>query len=156
MPAATILLTAHRELEKLVASSRMASIFVTHDRYYLENVSTRVAEINRAYPLGLFSVLALGSASIALAVVTVTLGPLPLGRFVAVPNSMNIDAAPVDDGPAPLTVQSEPTGARVTGVSFGAYRACALAGIAPRESSRRDRNSICGIASLDALKSMCE
>lgn len=42
-------------LEKLVASAAFASVFVTHDRYFLENCSTRVAEINRAYPLGLFS-----------------------------------------------------------------------------------------------------
>jgi ATP-binding cassette subfamily F protein uup len=42
-------------LEKLVASAPFASIFVTHDRYFLENCSTRVAEINRAYPLGLFA-----------------------------------------------------------------------------------------------------
>jgi ATP-binding cassette subfamily F protein uup len=42
-------------LEKLVISAGFASIFVTHDRYFLENSATRVAEINRAYPLGLFS-----------------------------------------------------------------------------------------------------
>jgi ATP-binding cassette subfamily F protein uup len=42
-------------LEKLVRSAAFASIFVTHDRYFLENCATRVAEINRAYPLGLFS-----------------------------------------------------------------------------------------------------
>jgi ATP-binding cassette subfamily F protein uup len=42
-------------LEKLVGSSSFASIFVTHDRYFLENCATRVAEINRAYPLGLFA-----------------------------------------------------------------------------------------------------
>ena len=42
-------------LERLVASAPFASIFVTHDRYFLENCSTRVAEINRAYPLGLFA-----------------------------------------------------------------------------------------------------
>jgi ATP-binding cassette subfamily F protein uup len=43
-------------LEKLIVSSQFASVFVTHDRYFLENASTRVAEINRAYPLGLFAV----------------------------------------------------------------------------------------------------
>jgi len=43
-------------LEKLVAGAPFASIFVTHDRYFLENCSTRVAEINRAYPDGVFSV----------------------------------------------------------------------------------------------------
>ena len=42
-------------LEKLVVSASFASIFVTHDRYFLENSATRVAEINRAYPLGLFA-----------------------------------------------------------------------------------------------------
>jgi ABC transport system ATP-binding/permease protein len=42
-------------LEKLVAASGFACIFVTHDRYFLENCATRVAEINRAYPLGLFA-----------------------------------------------------------------------------------------------------
>jgi ATP-binding cassette subfamily F protein uup len=42
-------------LEKLVLSASFASIFVTHDRYFLENCATRVAEINRAYPLGLFA-----------------------------------------------------------------------------------------------------
>jgi len=42
-------------LEKLVTSAAFASIFVTHDRYFLENCATRVAEINRAYPLGLFT-----------------------------------------------------------------------------------------------------
>ena len=43
-------------LEKLVAGANFASVFVTHDRYFLENCSTRVAEINRAYPEGVFSV----------------------------------------------------------------------------------------------------
>jgi ATP-binding cassette subfamily F protein uup len=42
-------------LEKLINASTFASVFVTHDRYFLENASTRVAEINRAYPLGLFA-----------------------------------------------------------------------------------------------------
>lgn len=42
-------------LEKLITSSPFASIFVTHDRYFLENCATRVAEINRAYPAGLFT-----------------------------------------------------------------------------------------------------
>lgn len=42
-------------LEKLVAAAPFASVFVTHDRYFLENCSTRVAEINRSYPLGLFT-----------------------------------------------------------------------------------------------------
>ena len=42
-------------LEKLIASSAFASIFVTHDRYFLENCSTRVAEINRIWPQGIFT-----------------------------------------------------------------------------------------------------
>jgi ATP-binding cassette subfamily F protein uup len=42
-------------LKKLITSSAFASIFVTHDRYFLENCATRVAEINRAYPAGLFT-----------------------------------------------------------------------------------------------------
>jgi ATP-binding cassette subfamily F protein uup len=42
-------------LEKLVNDAPFASVFVTHDRYFLEDCSTRVAEINRAYPLGLFT-----------------------------------------------------------------------------------------------------
>ena len=43
-------------LEKLVTGASFASVFVTHDRYFLEDCSTRVAEINRAYPQGLFTV----------------------------------------------------------------------------------------------------
>jgi ABC transport system ATP-binding/permease protein len=42
-------------LEKLVNEAPFAAIFVTHDRYFLENCSTRVAEIDRAYPEGLFT-----------------------------------------------------------------------------------------------------
>ena len=42
-------------LEKIVTNAPFASVFVTHDRYFLEDCSTRVAEINRAYPLGLFT-----------------------------------------------------------------------------------------------------
>ena len=42
-------------LERLIASSAFASIFVTHDRYFLENCSTRVAEINRIWPQGIFA-----------------------------------------------------------------------------------------------------
>ena len=41
-------------LEKVVNEAPFASVFVTHDRYFLEDCSTRVAEINRAYPSGLF------------------------------------------------------------------------------------------------------
>jgi ATP-binding cassette subfamily F protein uup len=42
-------------LETMVINGPFASVFVTHDRYFLENCSTRVAEINRAYPQGLFT-----------------------------------------------------------------------------------------------------
>ncbi|MBI1355973.1 MAG: ATP-binding cassette domain-containing protein [Acidobacteria bacterium] len=41
-------------LERLLSGERFASIFVTHDRYFLENCSTSVAEINRVFPDGLF------------------------------------------------------------------------------------------------------
>ena len=34
------------------AKSANACLVVTHDRYFLENVPTRIVEINRAYPLG--------------------------------------------------------------------------------------------------------
>ena len=43
-------------LEKLLTGERFASIFVTHDRYFLENCSTSVAEINPVFPDGLFRV----------------------------------------------------------------------------------------------------
>jgi ATP-binding cassette subfamily F protein uup len=42
-------------LERLIASSAFASIFVTHDRYFLENCSNRVAEINRMWPQGIYT-----------------------------------------------------------------------------------------------------
>ena len=45
-----------RWLEELLAGARFASLIVTHDRYFLENVATRVVELNRAYPGGSFSV----------------------------------------------------------------------------------------------------
>jgi len=41
-------------LERLLISERFASIFVTHDRYFLENCSTSVAEVNPVFPEGLF------------------------------------------------------------------------------------------------------
>ena len=41
-------------LEKLLKSARFASIFVSHDRYFLENVATHVAELHRQYPNGVF------------------------------------------------------------------------------------------------------
>jgi ATP-binding cassette subfamily F protein uup len=41
-------------LEKLLASARFACVVVSHDRYFLENVTTSMAELNRVYPEGLF------------------------------------------------------------------------------------------------------
>lgn len=41
-------------LEKLLASARFAAVVVSHDRYFLENVTTSMAELNRIYPDGLF------------------------------------------------------------------------------------------------------
>ena len=43
-------------LEKLLAAAPFASLVVTHDRYFLERFATRVLEIHRAYPDGLFAV----------------------------------------------------------------------------------------------------
>ncbi len=43
-------------LEKLLKSGAFASIFVSHDRYFLENISTRLGELNRVYPEGVFVV----------------------------------------------------------------------------------------------------
>jgi len=43
-------------LEKLLASSTFASVVVSHDRYFLENVVNDMAEIDRAYPEGIFRV----------------------------------------------------------------------------------------------------
>ena len=41
-------------LEKLLASESFACVFVSHDRYFLENVAQEVAEINKVFPDGLF------------------------------------------------------------------------------------------------------
>jgi ABC transport system ATP-binding/permease protein len=43
-------------LERLLTNSRFASLVISHDRYFLENVATHMAEINRVYPGGLFYV----------------------------------------------------------------------------------------------------
>ena len=43
-------------LEKLLQNAPFASVIVSHDRYFLENVPTAVAELNRVYPDGLLSV----------------------------------------------------------------------------------------------------
>jgi ATP-binding cassette subfamily F protein uup len=42
------------ELERLLLNAPFASVVVTHDRYFLENVATDVVELNRAYPSGTF------------------------------------------------------------------------------------------------------
>jgi ABC transport system ATP-binding/permease protein len=43
-------------LEKLLQNASFASIVVSHDRYFLENVATSMAELNRVYAGGLFRV----------------------------------------------------------------------------------------------------
>jgi len=41
-------------LERLIVSAPFSSVVVSHDRYFLENATTGIAEMNRAYPDGLF------------------------------------------------------------------------------------------------------
>ncbi|MGP8243648.1 MAG: ABC-F family ATP-binding cassette domain-containing protein [Bryobacteraceae bacterium] len=43
-------------LEKLLGSAAFASVVVSHDRYFLDNVVNDMAEIGRAYPEGIFRV----------------------------------------------------------------------------------------------------
>jgi ABC transport system ATP-binding/permease protein len=43
-------------LETLLRGASFASVIVSHDRYFLENVATEVAELNKAYPDGLLRV----------------------------------------------------------------------------------------------------
>ncbi len=43
-------------LEKLLSSMEFASVVVSHDRYFLENVVNDMAELDRAYPEGIFRV----------------------------------------------------------------------------------------------------
>ncbi len=43
-------------LEELLAAASFACVVVSHDRYFLENVATDMAELNRAYPDGLLRV----------------------------------------------------------------------------------------------------
>jgi ATP-binding cassette subfamily F protein uup len=43
-------------LEKFLQGAPFACVIVSHDRYFLENVPTRMAELNRVYPDGLFYV----------------------------------------------------------------------------------------------------
>ena len=43
-------------LEGLLLNAPFASITISHDRYFLENVATQMAELNRIYPTGLLRV----------------------------------------------------------------------------------------------------
>ncbi|WP_432756545.1 ABC-F family ATP-binding cassette domain-containing protein [Alloacidobacterium dinghuense] len=43
-------------LEGVLASAPFACVVISHDRYFLENVATQMAELNRAYPGGLLRV----------------------------------------------------------------------------------------------------
>jgi ATP-binding cassette subfamily F protein uup len=43
-------------LEKLLAGAAFASVVVSHDRYFLDNVVNDMAELDRAYPEGIFRV----------------------------------------------------------------------------------------------------
>ena len=43
-------------LEELLEQTSFATVVVSHDRYFLENVATEMAELNRAYPNGLLRV----------------------------------------------------------------------------------------------------
>ncbi len=49
-------LAAIEWLEELLQSGSFASVVVSHDRYFLENVATAMVELNRAYPDGLLRV----------------------------------------------------------------------------------------------------
>lgn len=49
-------LAAIEWLEGLLLNAPFASVVVTHDRYFLENFATEMAELNRAYPDGLLRV----------------------------------------------------------------------------------------------------
>ena len=40
-------------LEDRLASESFATVVISHDRYFLENTTTRMAELNRAYPSGM-------------------------------------------------------------------------------------------------------
>jgi ATP-binding cassette subfamily F protein uup len=43
-------------LEELLEQAQFATVVVSHDRYFLENVATEMAELNRAYPGGILQV----------------------------------------------------------------------------------------------------
>ena len=46
-----------RWLEDLLGQAKFACVVVSHDRYFLENVATEMAELNRVFPEGLLRVL---------------------------------------------------------------------------------------------------
>jgi ATP-binding cassette subfamily F protein uup len=41
-------------LEKLLAKEKTAYVVISHDRYFLENISNKIIELNKCYPQGLF------------------------------------------------------------------------------------------------------
>lgn len=43
-------------LEKFLENASFAYLIVSHDRYFLENVTTRMAELNSVYPKGIFTI----------------------------------------------------------------------------------------------------
>ncbi len=43
-------------LEKLLVGAEFSVLVISHDRYFLENISTRLIELNRAYPDGYLSI----------------------------------------------------------------------------------------------------
>jgi ATP-binding cassette subfamily F protein uup len=43
-------------LEKVLVQAKFASVTISHDRYFLENVATEMAELSRLYPDGIFKV----------------------------------------------------------------------------------------------------
>lgn len=42
-------------LERVLTQADFAALFISHDRYFLERVATQMAEINRAYPDGIYT-----------------------------------------------------------------------------------------------------
>src|SRR6185503_19110622 len=49
-------LTGIEWLERFLQDAPFACMIVSHDRYFLENVPTRMAELDRVYPKGIFFV----------------------------------------------------------------------------------------------------
>jgi len=61
-------------LEGLLEEATFASVIVSHDRYFLENVATDMAELSRVYPDGMLRVPAHGSNTIKMSVHSSTIG----------------------------------------------------------------------------------